>query len=325
MSFPIGNELVVGVDLGGSNVRLMLSDLSGHELARTAATTEQDGPEALVAQLVGLVRELPALAGMERERIAGIGVGVAGAVHGDGGGLSLASNLPVGPAFDLAGALRAAMGVPVLLDNDVNVATLAEQRYGLGAGVRDFVFIGVGTGIGMGIVASGRLQRGATGAAGEIAFLPLGPDPFSRTSQAHGSLEDVAGGLAVARRYAALVGDGAPTASAREIFDRRATGDPHAEQVLALQASATALAVVSAVSTLDPALVVLGGGIGTREDFVAEVREHVARLTLREPVLQASRLGERAGLVGAAELARAGATDGRVDDAVGLVGSDRDA
>jgi glucokinase len=318
-------DLVVGVDVGGTNVRLALSDLGGQELARTAAATEQGDARALVAQLVALVHELPALAGVEQERVAAVGVGIAGAVDGDGSGLRLASNLPVGPEFNLAGELREAMAVPVFLDNDVNVATLAEQRYGIGAGVSDFVFIAIGSGVGMGIVASGRLQRGATGAAGEIAFLPLGPDPFSRTSQAHGSLEDVAGGLAVARRYAELAGDGAPAASARELFARRAASDPYAEQVLAVQACATALAVVSAVSMLDPELVVLGGGIGSREDFVGEVREHVGRLTLREPALRASRLGERAGLIGAAELARAGARDGRADGAVGLVGSDRDA
>jgi predicted NBD/HSP70 family sugar kinase len=318
-------DLVLGVDLGGSNVRLVLTDLTGHELGQTSAVTEQADAEALVAQLVALARELAIHAGVEWERIGAMGVGVAGAVRADGGGLRLASNLPLAAEFDLTRALGEAMGVSVFLDNDVNVATLAEQRYGRGVGVSDFVFVAVGTGIGMGIVAAGRLQRGATGAAGEIAFLPLGPDPFGRSSQAHGSLEDVAGGAGVARRYAELVGNHSRVASAREIFSLRAAGDAHAEQVLGAQARATALAVVSAVSMLDPALVVLGGGIGSRDDFVSDVREHVARLTLREPILKASRLGERAGLIGAAELARAGAIDGRAEDAVGHVGSDRDA
>jgi glucokinase len=323
-SIPMG-DLVVGIDLGGSNLRLVLADLTGRELAHSTGVTEQADAAALVEQLVDFSRELVSRAGVEPSRIAAIGVGVAGAVRGDGTGLRLASNLPLGPEFDLIGALRGAMGVPVLVDNDVNVATLAEQRYGLGADVSDFVFIAVGTGIGMGIVASGQLQRGATGAAGEIAYLPLGPDPFSRASQAHGSLEEVTGGTAVARRYAELVGDQAPAASAQEIFVRRATGDSRAEQVLGVQACATALAVVSAVSMLDPALVVLGGGIGARDDFIREVREHVARLTLRQPVLESSRLGERAGLIGAVELARAGATAARSEPTVGLVGSDRDA
>jgi predicted NBD/HSP70 family sugar kinase len=322
MAFPILG-LVLGVDLGGSNVRVVLTDLSGRELAHSSAATEQADAEALVAQLVALARELAMLADVEWERIGAMGVGVAG-VGNDSGGLRLASNLPLTAEFDLATALRDAMCVPVFLDNDVNVATLAEQRYGRGVGVSDFVFVAVGTGIGMGIVASGQLQRGATGAAGEIAFLPLGPDPFARPSQAHGSLEEVAGGRAVARRYAELVGHQSAIVSTREIFSRRASGDPHAEQVLGDQARATALAVVSAVSTLDPALVVLGGGIGSRDDFIAEVRGYVARLTLREPVLEASPLGERAGLIGAAELARAGVIDARAEDPVGLVGSDRD-
>jgi predicted NBD/HSP70 family sugar kinase len=297
MTLPIPSDVVVGIDLGGSNVRLSLTDLAGEQLASGGAATEQAGPDALVEQLVGLAQQLAASADVSWARVAAAGVGVAGAVHRDGSNLRLAPNLPVDPGF--AGVLGERLGVPVVFDNDVNVATLAEQRYGLGAGVDDFVFIAVGTGIGMGIVASGALVRGATGAAGEIGFLPLGLAPFDPASQVAGSLEEVAGGAGVARRY------GEPDTSAREIFRRRAAGDAHAAAVLEAQARATALAVVSAVAMLDPALVILGGGIGGRADFLADVRRHVAALTLHAPALAASRLGERAGLIGAAELARA--------------------
>jgi glucokinase len=179
------------------------------------------------------------------------------------------------------------------------MATLAEQRHGLGAGIADFVFIAVGTGVGMGVVSSGRLQRGATGAAGEIAYLPVGADPFDAEHHARGSLEEVAGGAALVRRYAGHA------VTAHDVFDRAADGDARARTVVDDQARAIALAVLSAVSVLDPELVAFGGGIGSREDFVASVREHVARLTPRTPAMRVSQLGERAGLIGAAELARA--------------------
>jgi glucokinase len=198
----------------------------------------------------------------------------------------------------------------------VNMATLAEQRHGLGVGVSDFVFIAVGTGVGMGIVASGRLLRGATGAAGEIGFLPLGLDPFERGNQRHGALEETTGGVGVARRYAALAGGEPGAVAAVEVYERAAAGDPHAGAVLDDQARAMALAVVSVQATLDPALVVFGGGIGSRADFIARVRSYVGGLALRHPTVEVSRLGERAGLIGAVELARA--------QADGQTGRDRD-
>jgi predicted NBD/HSP70 family sugar kinase len=100
------------------------------------------------------------------------------------------------------------------------------------------------------------------------------------------------------------------------VYERAAAGDPHAGAVLDAQARAMALAVVSVQATLDPALVVFGGGIGSRADFIARVRSYVGELTLRHPRIEVSRLGERAGLIGAVELARAHAN--------GQVGRDGD-
>ncbi len=299
------SDHVLGVDLGGSNLRVALGDRSGRTVADTAAPTARGDAQAVVAQLTDLSRQLAESAEVDWSRIAGMAVGVPGVVQVDGSELRLAPNLPPFADMDVAAALAERLALPVVLDNDVNMATLAEQRHGLGVGVPDFVFIAVGTGVGMGIVASGRLLRGATGAAGEIGFLPLGLDPFERGHQRHGALEETAGGVGVARRYAALAGGEPGAVAALEVYARAAAGDPQAGAVLDGQARAMALAVVSVQATLDPALVVFGGGIGSREDFIARVRSYVARLALRHPRIEVSRLGERAGLIGAAELARA--------------------
>ena len=299
------SDHVLGVDLGGSTLRVALGDRSGRTVADAAAPTAQGDAQAVVAQLADLSRQLAETAEVDWQRIAGMAVGIPGVVHVDGSELRLAPNLPPFAGMDVAAALAERLALPVVLDNDVNMATLAEQRHGLGVGVSDFVFIAVGTGVGMGIVASERLLRGATGAAGEIGFLPLGLDPFERGSQRHGALEETAGGVGVARRYAALAGGEPGAVAALEVYERAAVGDPDAGAVLDGQARAMALAVVSVQATLDPALVVFGGGIGSREDFIARVRSYVARLALRHPRIEVSRLGERAGLIGAAELARA--------------------
>lgn len=311
------SDHLLGADLGGSNVRVALGDRSGQTVADAAAPTARGDAHAVVAQLADLSRQLADTAEVGWGRIAGMAVGVPGVVHVDGSELRLAPNLPPFAEIDVAAALAERLALPVVLDNDVNMATLAEQRHGLGVGVSDFVFIAVGTGVGMGIVASERLLRGATGAAGEIGFLPLGVDPFERGHQRHGALEETAGGVGVARRYAALAGGDPGAIAALQVYERAEAGDRHADAVLDAQARAMALAVASVQATLDPALVVFGGGIGTRPDFIARVRSYVGRLALRHPRIEVSRLGERAGLIGAVELARAQAN--------GLAGRGRDA
>src|SRR4051812_9262312 len=159
---------VVGVDLGGSNVPRVLGDAARRAVANVAAPTAQGRSEAVVGQIATLARELTGRAAVDWSRIRAAAVGVPGVVHAAGGGVRDAPNLPPFADVDLAGALRGRLGVTVTVDNDVNVAALAEHRRGRGVGVPDLAFIAVGTGIGMGIIASGRIQRGATGAAGEI-------------------------------------------------------------------------------------------------------------------------------------------------------------
>jgi glucokinase len=259
----------------------------------------------VLSQVADLCRQLAHDAGLEWERISGAAVGVPGVAHS--GTLQLAPNLPPFDDVDFGGALSDELGVAVTVDNDVNVATLAEWRSGHAVGLTDFAFIAIGTGIGMGIVAGGRLQRGSRGAAGEISALPLGADPFDPANHVHGPLEEVAGGVGVARRYAERTN---AVATALDVFDAAAAGDEDARAVVDEQARAVALATIAVQSVLDPELIVFGGGIGSRPDLLDRVTAYVARLTQRPPTLAASALGERAGAIGAAELARSRANGG---------------
>jgi len=315
---------VVGIDLGGSQVRALLSQLSGEPVVDAAAPTATGGAPAVVAQISDLALRVALDAGVEWSRVASLAVGVPGVVSaGAGGALSLAPNLPPFHELDLAARLGADLAVPVVVDNDVNVATLAEQHHGHGVGVANFVFIAVGTGVGMGIVSSGVVQRGAHGAAGEIGYLPVGADPFDPAHHAHGPLEEAAGGVGIVRRYAARTGARGLTLAASDIAHRAERGDADADAVVSEQARALALAVVSIISVLDPALVVFGGGIGSRRQVVARVEAEFSRLTRRTIPLRISKLGERAGLIGATELARAHAHAERVLGMDGVPGSIR--
>jgi predicted NBD/HSP70 family sugar kinase len=301
---PSVGDHVVGIDLGGSYVRALLCDLDGREVGGAVEPTPNRDADAVIEAVAGLARTVAERADVDFARVAGVAVGIPAVAHPTAGTLRLAPNLPAFGDRDVVGALRDELAVPVAIDNDVNMATRAEHRRGLGAGTRDFAFIAVGTGVGMGIVAGGQLQRGATGAAGEVAMLPLGADPFDPAHHDNGSLEEVAGGAGLARRYARRTGADVAPAGELDLFAAAADGDAHAAELVAQQTLALALAVVAVHSVLDPALVVFGGGIGSRPDVVARVRAHLPGLTTHAIRVEASALGERAGLIGAAELAR---------------------
>jgi glucokinase len=275
---------VLGVDLGATNLRVALGDSSGAIAARASEPVPASGAE-LAARVAALGRSLAVDAGLSWDRVRGAAVGVPGVPVGEGfeGLIAGAAGLTGAPLRSLLGD---ALGVPVVLENDLNLAALAEHRT---RGVRDLAFIGIGTGVGMGIVADGRLLRGASGAAGELGHLPLagssvaGPDGL-------GPLEAVAGGAGLAARW------GGP---AVEVFAAAACGDERAAALLADQARALAAAIRAVEALLDPALVVLGGGIGSRPDVLERVRSALAAHGRPAPALEISVLGEDAGLVGA--------------------------
>jgi predicted NBD/HSP70 family sugar kinase len=270
---------VLGVDLGATNLRVALGEAS--ELAVIARAAEPVPPtgEALAARVAAIARELAG-----GEPIAAAGVGVPGVPAGDGfaGLIAGAAGLSGAPLRRL---LEDALGAPVTIDNDVNLAALAEAR---ARSLDDLAFIGVGTGVGMGIISGGRLIRGAHGAAGELGQLPVGDHvvaPFGDL----GPLEAIAGGAGLAAR--------AGTTSAREVFD----AGPQA--LLDDQATVLASAIRVVHALLDPALIVLGGGIGCRPDVFERVAAALAAHGTPPPRIEVSRLGEDAGLLGALALA----------------------
>ncbi|SDY99961.1 Sugar kinase of the NBD/HSP70 family, may contain an N-terminal HTH domain [Micromonospora pattaloongensis] len=292
---------VAGVDLGGTKVRAALADLTGRILVEEAVGTDPRGGAAVTAQIATLVRELAHAAGVAWSDVRTTAVGIPGAHNPTTGAVELAPNVAGFADVDVHDDLVRRLGHAVVLDNDVNMAAFGEQWVGGGRNHRDFVFVAVGTGIGMGIVADGQLIRGATGAAGEICYLPIGTDPFDPANQARGALEEAVAGASLAARYAAASGE---ETTVPDVFDRAAAGDARARAALDDEARYIALAVVSVAAVLDPEAVVLGGGIGSRAELLEPVRRWVAALRTGGPIVKTSQLGHRAGLIGAVAAAR---------------------
>jgi predicted NBD/HSP70 family sugar kinase len=191
--------------------------------------------------------------------------------------------------------LRAAFGADLMLENDIDAAALAERAHGHGQDMDSFAFVSIGTGIGMGLVLGGQLHRGAHGAAGEIAYLPVcaaADAADASDARRRGSLEAAASaaGIVRAARRAGMRGP----VSARAVFAAAGSGDGRAGKVVADEALLVAKAITAVIAVADPELIVLGGGVGQAEGFLAAVAAEVRHLAPVLPELRVSALGTAA-------------------------------
>jgi glucokinase len=305
----------VGLDLGGTKIYGVVFDGAGVLAEAKRKTPTQGGPLAVVDAMAGVVRDLGAV-----DDLAGIGVGAPGVIDPEDGTVRQAPNLPgwMEP-FGVAEALSSALGgVPVEIDNDVNVGTLAEHRLGAGRGADNILGVFVGTGIGAGVVLDGQLRRGPTGAAGEIGHMIVRRGGRVCGCGGRGHLEAYAGRAAMERRARDLDRKGRDTALVELAPARRmtsgvfvkalASGDSVATELIDDAVGALGVAIASAVSLLDISLVVVGGGLADRlgAPFVKRVEEAcLADVFPRNPDLRVipAALGDRGGSMGAALMA----------------------
>ncbi|MCW2840759.1 MAG: hypothetical protein JWR55_2242 [Aeromicrobium sp.] len=293
-----GTGWLAGIDLGGTKIRAALADGDQRIRHQLEIATAAGGSE-LVDQLVDVVTCLAHQASVSVTDIRGTAVGGAGVPDRHTGALELAPNLTTPRETDLAGALSARLGHPVVVENDVNTAAVGELHAGVGRDVDSFVFVAIGTGIGMGVVIDGHLVRGATGAAGEIGYLPIGSDPRDPAHHVRGPFEEAVSGPAIAARYAELTGR---PASTRDVFALAADGDESATAVIDRLVRELAKGLVAVNAVLDPACFVLGGGVGSRPDLLARLRAELPALGA-DLDLRASGVPGDPALVGAVRLA----------------------
>jgi len=292
---------VLGLDVGREYLRGALADIRGTVLARLSRPAHAVNATDRVGELVALAGELVSSAGVTRNKVSQVVIGSPGVYDPSRGALVLAANVPGWESPKVLAALRRSLGPNTLIENDVDLAALAERDMGHGREVRTFCFVSVGSGTGMGLIIDGQLHRGAHGAAGEIAYLPVADvDVAPAAARRHGLLEAAASASAVvqaARRAgvkaARRAGAHRPV-SAREVFEAAAKGDKAATWVVEREAHVIARAVSSVVAVVDPELVVLGGGIGQAPGFADAVAGELARLVPFVPDLKVSALGHDA-------------------------------
>jgi glucokinase len=248
--------LAAGVDIGGSKVLAVVLDEDREVLAQVRLRTGS-GAAGVIESAVEALHRLAAALGIEPGEFDVVGVGVPGLVEADSGHVTHAVNLGVGGgALGLGPVLSDRIGVPVVVDNDVNAAALGAAHL-LQLDDRDVAFLSIGTGLAAGLVIDGQLRRGARGAAGEIGHVPVDPaGPICRCGQ-RGCLETLASGSAIAAAWPSMNG----TAPATALFAAAAAGDEAACAVRDTFAGHLASAVRLLVLTCDVETVVLGGGV----------------------------------------------------------------
>jgi predicted NBD/HSP70 family sugar kinase len=284
----------LALDVGREYVRGALADMSGHRRAADSRrTTARTGPSR-AAEAVALGRSLAADAGIDLADITQTVVGSPGVLDPNRDVITLARSLPGWERPEVLACLRKAFGSSVVMENDVDAAAIAERVHGHGREVDSFAFLSVGTGIGMGLVIGGKLHRGAHGAAGEIAYLPIshGRGADLKDARRRGSLEAAASAAAIVR---AARRSGMPGAlSARRVFAAAAAGDALATSVVAEEVQVVARAICAVVAVADPHLIVLGGGVGQAPGFADAVAKQLRAMSPVVPEVRVSALGDDA-------------------------------
>jgi glucokinase-like ROK family protein len=311
----------MGIDIGATSIDVAITDGELRLLAHVSAPADvRDGPNAVLEQVLELVGK--ARSDGAAPDVHGVGVGVPGPVSQLEGAPVVPPIMPGWNHFPVRDVLGAALGAPVLVDNDVNIMALGEVHAGTARSVSDLLFVKVGTGIGCGIVVGGEIYRGVNGSAGDIGHIRVTDDGPTCACGNVGCLEAWFGGAALARDGEAAARTGRAERLAELLRTRAAAGErlTAADVGVAAQAGdpvAVALirdgghrlgqVLASLVSFFNPGLVVIGGGVaGLGHPLLAEIRSVVYRRSLplatgNLPIVL-SELGDTAGVIGAARL-----------------------
>ncbi len=312
-------KLIVGVDLGGTQIRAALADEQGKILRRASCLTlAEEGLEPVIGRIKGAIYEV--MESAERGQVQGIGVAAPGPLDPWKGVIIEAPNLPGWENVPLKDIMEEEFSLPVVVGNDANSAAWAEQRFGAGQGVADLIYITVSTGIGGGIIVDNRLLLGAQGFAAEVGHQTLEAHGPRCNCGNVGCLEVLAAGPAIARcarefirtgigmAIADLVGGDLDKVTAKVVNQAAQAGDPIAIELFRQAGFYIGVGIVNLLHLFNPSLIIIGGSVTKAGDLLFEpiratVRERaMARYYWENTPIVPAALGDDVGLLGAVAL-----------------------
>ncbi|PSH03834.1 MAG: ROK family protein [Acidobacteria bacterium] len=319
----------IGIDLGGTNLRIAAVGEDGKLLSKTGLKTQVWlGREHVIGELCRATEELRLRYAGSAE-LCGIGVGVAGLIDIESGYLVESPNLPGWIDYDVKGDIERRLGTPVILENDANVAALGEQWLGAGRNYESLCMYTLGTGVGGGLVLNGKIWRGWNGMAGEIGHCNVEPNGHPCKCGSWGCLEQYASATAVVRMAREALARGEETAlrkfaeqglSARVVFLSAMRGDTVAKRIFERVGRSLGLAIGNMVNAVNLPIYVIGGGVsGAWDAFSPALFDEVRKRSFiyaattakdgqgidgrkRSTVIKPALLGGNGGLYGAARL-----------------------
>jgi len=319
----MSRRLAIGIDIGGTKVAGGVVDVNGNIIHRARRDTphRSKSPSVVEDTIVDVVDELMQIVGSET--VAAVGIGAAGFVAADRATVVFAPHLSWRHE-PLRETLQKRVSVPISVDNDANAAVWAEWKFGAAQGETHVMMITLGTGIGGGILINGHVQRGRFGIAGEFGHMQVVPGGHRCECGNRGCWEQYASGNALVREARSLVSANSPIAS--DLLDRvegrpsnltgpliteaARDGDPTARELLAEIGNWLGVGIANLAAAFDPGTFVIGGGVSAAGDLLLDSARETfkRRLTGRgyrpEARIVAAQLGNDAGLIGAADLAR---------------------
>jgi predicted NBD/HSP70 family sugar kinase len=300
---------IIGLDLGGVQLYGTLADLCGCIQDDICIPLESADPQASLEQVCGLVEDLLSRPRPPGQIVRGIGVGAPGVTLSDQGIVTWAPSLGWRD-LPLRDILRQRFGLPVVVENDVNLAALGEYGFGAARGASSAVCIAIGTGIGSGIVIDGKIYRGYRQSAGEVGYLPPAVAYLGRTYESFGALEGIASATGIRQRARQALENRrgqvqSTDPSTEDVFAAACQGESWAQQLLDETVDYLSLAVAAVSAILDPQVIVLGGAIlhaanGLVSDLlIAPILNRLEGVLPNRPNLVQSQLGARAAAMGA--------------------------
>ncbi|BCP57704.1 ROK family glucokinase [Streptococcus suis] len=315
------SKKIIGIDLGGTSVKLAILTIEGEIQEKWSIKTNiLDEGSHIVPDIIDSIKHRFETHGLTKEDFLGVGMGSPGVVDSEAGTVIGAYNLNWKTLQLVKDQFESALGLPFYIDNDANVAALGEQWVGAGNNNPNVVFMTLGTGVGGGVIAAGNLIRGVKGAGGELGHITVDFDaPFACTCGKKGCLETVASATGIVnltRRYAEeyagdaklkqLIDDGEEV-TAKDVFDLAKEGDDLALIVYRHFSNYLGVACANIAAVLNPAYIVLGGGVSAAGEFLLDgVRNVFAENSFPQikestQIVLATR-GNDAGVLGAASL-----------------------
>jgi glucokinase len=323
------SETFVGIDVGGTNVKIGLFDPKLKLICKTSVTTDADmGPEVVIDKMAKTVKELLAQAGLSLRDIVAVGIGTPGPAKYSQGIIIKSTNMPKFKNVPICRMLNERLGAPIVFDNDANVACWGEYAVGAGKGVKDIVFFTLGTGIGGGIVSNGELVHGCDENGAELGHTIIYPDGRQCNCGQRGCVEAYASADSTARRATEAVEAGAKSSlkkvldkngriTSKDVYEHLAAGDKLAKEIADGTAKALAITCINMLHATEPKRIVFAGGMIAAGDVLLNAirrffDEHIWTIKKEAVEICFATLGEDAGIIGAAALAQSAKQQGKL-------------